>query len=65
MTNVDLLKLQRSGAEARALGRTFLDNPLLRSEAMPTATGDRTAEWLRKHDAWHLGWTAENAMRPS
>lgn len=56
-------RLQKAGANARALGHSSLDNPYLKSSAMPLATGDLTHEWLEKHDAWHLGWTMEDAMR--
>ncbi len=55
--------LQKQGALARAAGRSLFDNPYLKSENMPAATGDTIEDYQAKHDAWHLGWTIENAMR--
>lgn len=63
MVTSNVESLQKDGAEARAHGRSFLDNPFLKSSSMPAATGEPIDEWARKHDAWHLGWTMENAMR--
>jgi hypothetical protein len=60
----ELLQLQQDGANARAMGRGYFDNPFLRSENMPRATGETLDQWSAKHDAWQLGWTAEDAMRP-
>lgn len=56
-------RLQRAGANARAAGRSFLDNPHLKSENCPAATGEPLEVWVAKHDAWELGWRAEDAMR--
>ena len=54
--------LQKLGADARASGASFLSNPFLRSKTLPANSGDSLEVWTRKHDAWHLGWTVEDAM---
>ncbi len=56
-------EIQKAGANARAMGRTFLDNPYLASDKLPAATGEDLDLWKEKHDAWHLGWTMEDIMR--
>jgi len=55
--------LQELGAEARAKGSSFLENPFLKNEHQPAASGESIDTWQRKHDAWHLGWTAEDIER--
>jgi hypothetical protein len=55
--------LEKDGARARALGRSQFDNPFLKSENMPAATGHSLEEWNAKRDAWQMGWTIEDAMR--
>lgn len=55
--------IQKQGATARAMGKSFIDNPYLQHEKLPAATGETIEQWQVKHDAWHLGWTVENAMR--
>lgn len=55
--------IQKRGANARAAGLDKLANPYLKADAMPAATGEDLTEWVVKHDAWHLGWTMEDAMR--
>lgn len=56
-------QIQKDGANARALGRSFLDNPHLRRENMPVATGETIEAWARKERLWNLGWEMENAIR--
>jgi hypothetical protein len=63
MMENDLQELQAQGANARALGRSELDNPFLKSAAMPAATGDAVEHWNAKAEAWALGWKIEDAMR--
>jgi hypothetical protein len=58
-----LQQLQRDGAAARALGASFLDCPLYRSDGVPAATGDPIEVWNSKVAAWQLGWKLEHAMR--
>lgn len=58
-------RLQRDGANARALGQSFLDSPFYRPENMPRATGEPTAVWAAREAAWRLGWDMEDRMRPS
>lgn len=58
-----LTKIEKDGAEARALGHNFLQNPYLKSDAMPAATGETIERWQRKHDAWHRGWRMEDLVR--
>lgn len=55
--------IQKQGATARAMGKSFLDNPFLQRYKLPASTGETAEEWQVKHDAWHLGWTVENAIR--
>ncbi len=63
MTEHQTTAAEKAGAEARARGASFLDNPYLRAEAMPAATGATLADWRALHDAWHRGWTLEDAIR--
>lgn len=55
--------IQKQGATARAMDKTFFENPYLKRENLPAATGETVQQWQAKHDAWHLGWHVENAMR--
>lgn len=57
------MELQQQGANARALGRSPIDNPFYRVEAMPISTGESTELWNAKAEAWGLGFTLEDAMR--
>lgn len=59
----DAERLQLRGANARAMGLSFLDNPFYKSEAMPGHTGENVSEWERKARAWSDGWELENAVR--
>ena len=61
----EILSLQQDGANARALGRSAIDNPFYKSDAMPGHTGEPVEQWNRKMEAWNLGWTIEDMMRPS
>lgn len=63
MTKEESERIQKEGANARALGHSMFDNPHYRSEAMPAKTGESTEEWQLKAEAWELGWRAEDAMR--
>lgn len=53
----------KQGANARALRRSEFDNPFLRAESCPAATGETVEQWQAKERAWHFGWTAEDATR--
>lgn len=55
--------IQTQGANARAAGRSELDNPYMKSDQMPGKTGEDLLTWSAKIDAWMLGWRAEDAMR--
>lgn len=55
--------IEKAGANARALGTPYFDNPYLKAEALPAATGEPTASWVRKHGAWAYGWEMEGAVR--
>lgn len=59
----EILDLQQAGANARAVGRPWLDNPYYKSEAMPGHTGEPFEEWNRKVKAWKFGWDMEDVMR--
>lgn len=58
----EIIAIQKRGAEARAHGFTALDNPFLRATALPAATGESVETWLRKHDAWELGFRIEDVI---
>jgi hypothetical protein len=55
--------LQQQGAIAKALGRSQIDNPFLKTENMPAATGELIEIWNAKRDAWQMGYTIESMMR--
>lgn len=57
------VEIQKAGATARSFGRSQFDNPYLKTETMPATSGDTIDEWKGKHDAWHLGWSMEDAMQ--
>lgn len=63
MTEIEKQLIQKRGANARALGMSQLDNPFLKSDAMPAATGENIWHWQEKHDLWDLGWHLEDAIR--
>lgn len=63
MSEPDLLKLQKDGANARAFGLSSLDNPYYQSDVMPGNTGEPIEEWNAKMEAWRTGWEMENLMR--
>jgi hypothetical protein len=56
--------LQKDGANARARGASMFDNPFYRSELMPAQTGRSLEEWTAQVEAWHLGWSMQDAMIP-
>lgn len=58
-------RLQRDGANARALGQSFLDSPLYRPENMPRTTGESPEVWAAREAAWRFGWEMEDRLRPS
>ncbi len=55
--------IKKDGATARALGKRLLQNPYLKSNQMPSETGESAQEWQAKHDQWELGWRIEDAIR--
>jgi len=59
----DLVELEKLGASARALGRDEFDNPFLKQENLPAATGDSVEVWQAKYDAWDRGMKIEDAIR--
>lgn len=63
MTKDEHEALQKAGANSRALGQSEIANPFLDPRNMPRATGDSVEDWQAKHDAWALGWKAEDLMR--
>lgn len=60
MTDEELEKL---GANARAQGRDYFDNPFYKTEATPKHSGDTIDEWQRKLNAWERGWVLEDMIR--
>lgn len=65
MDQDEIIGIQKIGAIDRAQGKSQFENPYFSSDVMPAATGEAVADWARKADAWHLGWTVESAMQPS
>lgn len=63
MTQEESEKLQKEGANARAIGKSIIDNPFYKSENMPGQTGDEIDEWQLKVQAWELGWRIEDLMK--
>lgn len=64
MTENERLKwLQRRGAQASEMGWSHTENPLLEPQHLPAASGLSLAEWEARHDAWHLGWTINEAEK--
>ena len=57
MQQSDLDGITRSGAQARAKGASFFDNPHLISEA------PFDNHWMSTVDAWSTGWLQEDAGR--
>lgn len=57
--------IRKQGALAARAGLTLWDCPYLRAVAMPGHTGESTAAWQAKVDAWEAGWTAETQSRTS
>lgn len=56
-----ILDWQQRGINARILGLTPTQNPLLKHQPQ---RGDPTLQdWLQKVHAWSFGWEIENAMR--
>jgi hypothetical protein len=56
-------KIQLHGANARARGESYMDNPYLKSANMPAKTGETIEEWAAKQEAWALGWQMEDMIR--
>lgn len=56
-------QIQKHGANARSRRESQFDNPYLRADHMPAATGESVEVWNAKHDAWEIGWRAEDLMR--
>jgi hypothetical protein len=57
MQQSDLDGITRSGAQARARGASFFDNPHLISDA------PFDNQWMTVVDAWSTGWLQEDAGR--
>lgn len=51
------------GATARAVGRSKFDNPFLKSDRCPAATGEPIEVWAAKERAWNFGWHMEDGVR--
>ncbi|WP_440410135.1 CrpP-related protein [Neorhizobium petrolearium] len=63
MVSVEVIvELQERGAEARARGAGWEENPFLRIVAL-LGTFDPTNHWEEKRQAWQFGWAIENAYR--
>lgn len=48
-------ELSRQGAKAAARGDEPV-NPMDSAENLPPSTGESTAEWLNRRDAWQAGY---------
>lgn len=54
--------LREEGAAMRAADpESFWQNPALRTENMPNATGEARRDWIDRHDAWREGWLRADA----
>lgn len=60
---VDLLQIQRNGANAKARGESVFDNPYLRQPALPAYSGDTAEEWDTKRLNWEIGYRVEELIR--
>lgn len=60
---MDLLQIQRHGAEASARRKSIFDNPYLKKEAMPAASGDTIEQWEAKRLNWEIGFRVNDLMR--
>lgn len=58
---MDLNDIAYSGRQARSMGLTQADNPYLKADNLPKATGEPHRCWQDKVEAWELGWS--NASR--
>lgn len=63
MTTEENQEIQKAGVNARAAGRSRYDNPYLKTEATPSATGESANVWQDKCVAWMFGWDMEDTMR--
>jgi hypothetical protein len=63
MTEETLLDWQERGLNARILGLTASDHPLLSPDRQPNVTGEPVEAWQLKFDAWMFGWLIEDSMR--
>ncbi len=61
VSEVDQAIVKR-GANARAYGLTVFDNPYLKADQCPAATGETLEQWQAKHSAWEFGWRMEDAI---
>ncbi|SSW67102.1 hypothetical protein AVE30378_02451 [Achromobacter veterisilvae] len=55
--------IRKQGALAARQGLTLWDCPYLRAHAMPGHTGESTAEWRARIEAWEAGWASEMKIR--
>jgi hypothetical protein len=60
---MDNEQIQKAGANARAIGKSKMDNPYYKPENMPAATGEPIREWETKAQLWDASWDIEDAMR--
>jgi len=56
-------RIQQSGAEARARGKSMFDNPYLQPDLMPARTSETLEVWQEKMLAWEYGWRVEDLQR--
>lgn len=62
MSDDEHASIQLDGAAARAANQSRFENPFLKSENMPAATGETVEEWTAKWRAWGIGWQAEDLL---
>ena len=62
LSSAELAELQRQGAKAAARGEPSDTNPLSQPRNWPSATGEPTAKWLQRSDAWEQGHGAQSSV---
>lgn len=55
--------IRRNGMADQKAGRLMIHNPYLQPKNMPPETGDTYSQWLKKLDAWSLGWEIQSAIQ--
>ena len=60
---MDLNSIEYAGRIAREEGKGQMENPYFSPQNMPKSTGEPTAEWQAKIEAWEAGWRSAGTER--